>query len=318
MTKPSSDVTFFGWTAKAGEDLNVRKKADYLPSGTAISITDIEVETEALNQNTFDGKEDEKMNLYALWAPSKSKITYVDGLTYEIIAEHQPDEYELHSERVYNTYIPAVVKPGYAVVGWYIYQDEGKDANWGFEPYYTGDGTVRDYAHLDFAKLEELDQYLELESRDADLVLNTGTQLFGDITLVAKFVPMFGKLEITKLPEAAEGNFIFRIYGQPSDTTKSAVDMYVTAKAGENNAVLITELPVGTYTVTEQTAWSWRYQPTSTTTNPATVVIDDPATVEEVTFTNEQTNFLWLDDEDAVHNVLGTPAPVTTGTPADN
>lgn len=305
FTKPDG-MTFVGWTQQGGTDLDVRDKDDYVPSGEPYYVKD---DTTVSQQSA---------EFYAVWMPSNYNITFVDNMERTVISQaHLPKGYTLTKDKATLT-INAPTKPGYAVVGYYIYQNLDQDANWGdeYEPVYNPVTGPFTHANLDLEHKEFQDvQKITLEAPGASYVLDTGDMKFGHITLVAVFEPQFASMRITKMPATAEGNFIFHIVGDSLDSDIPDVDMYVTAKAGENNAVLITELPVGTYTVTEQTDWSWRYQPSA---NGINVTIDDPATVEELTFTNEQTNFLWLDDEDAVHNVLGTPAPVTTGTPADN
>lgn len=299
--------TFVGWTTEGGTE-HVQDKSQYKESGAPYDVPNNDIE---------------ELHLYGLWAPSTNYITYIDGMTGEVIAGHQAASYQLEKAATSDTVIQAAQKPGYAVARWYIYQDTTtKNANWGFEyePQYI-EGKEKTFENLDFSKM----QYIDLEKVGTPYTLNTGNKRFGDLVLIAIFEPQFASMKITKMPAIAEGNFIFRITGDPLDDALDDVDMYVTAKAGADNAVLINELPVGSYTVTEQTDWSWRYG-TVTSVSPdnakgmesVNVTIDNPAQTEEVTFTNTKDNHLWLDAEDAEHNELGVTAPVVTGAPASN
>lgn len=301
LKKPSEDVSFFGWTALGLGDTTVRNKNQYLNSGTLITIGDND------SLPTFDGKADEDMHLYALWAPSVSKITYVDSMeNYQVLSEYEPQSYTLQAGDRF-TEIPAIQKPGYAVVGWYIYQDEGQNANWGLEPIYL-QGTAdaeKDYDKLDYEKLKANNQYLTLDKPGDTLRLNTGTQYFGDITLIAIFEPQFGSLILTKSAENATDaeNFIFKITGAPANGSPFA-DMYVNVKAGQS--VTLAELPVGEYVISEELGWSWRYTPDEQTKNAE---ITGPETPVPVTFTNNKVENKWLDAESIKPNVM---TPTTT------
>ena len=60
-----------------------------------------------------------------------------------------------------------------------------------------------------------------------------------------------------------------------------------------NGSVTIKGLPAGEYTITEDTSWSWRYEPT---TNPQTVTVDDVENgTATVTFNNTRDHEQWLD-----------------------
>lgn len=58
-----------------------------------------------------------------------------------------------------------------------------------------------------------------------------------------------------------------------------------------NKSVTICELPVGTYTIEEDTGWSWRYNPTYTSNG---VTLSKDATSATIICTNEQKNPYWL------------------------
>lgn len=67
-------------------------------------------------------------------------------------------------------------------------------------------------------------------------------------------------------------------------------------------SVIITGLKVGeTYTVTEDTSWSWRYTPTDG--KEKSVTLSATSTENTVTFTNEKNNSSWLN---ALASVVNT------------
>lgn len=83
--------------------------------------------------------------------------------------------------------------------------------------------------------------------------------------------------------------FVFTVEG-PNDFS-----MEVVIKG--NGSTTITNLPAGDYTVTEDTDWSWRYEPSS---NDLTGSPENP----EVTFSNTRNNDYWLDGNAYSENVF--------------
>ena len=61
--------------------------------------------------------------------------------------------------------------------------------------------------------------------------------------------------------EAIDENqtFLFHVKGSPADPNTKDIDLTVTVHG--NGQTTVTDLPVGEYTVTEETGWSWRYTP---------------------------------------------------------
>lgn len=53
--------------------------------------------------------------------------------------------------------------------------------------------------------------------------------------------------------------FLFHVKGSPADPNTKDIDLTVTVHG--NGQTTVTDLPVGNYTVTEETEWSWRYTP---------------------------------------------------------
>lgn len=82
--------------------------------------------------------------------------------------------------------------------------------------------------------------------------------------------------------------FVFRVQG--TDENTRTVDLIVTVHG--NGKTTVSELPVGAYTVTEQTDWSWRYTPEAGT---QTVTVTPGGST--VTFTNTRTDGQWLNGD---------------------
>ena len=305
---------FLGWTAQGAASGNqsneyVRNKEQYVNSGEPVEILDgksSETDQTAMNTNRlFDGTSDKTLHLYALWVPETSNITYVNGLTGAIIpnTETDPDNpvtYTFNRNSNVITIQP-VKHTGYDLVGWYIYQDAEQNANWNdtqadyenlkYEPNYSG---------TDYSTQKT---YIELDSRNGVLSLEAGNTNFGDITLIAKFEPAYTDLKITKTGwQTIDENqtFIFKVTGQPINTELEAIDMTVTIQG--NGFVFIKELPVGSYTVTEITDWSWRYTPDDETKE---VQLVDSSKTEEVDFSNTRSNIYWLSGDSCCTNWWG-------------
>ena len=88
-------------------------------------------------------------------------------------------------------------------------------------------------------------------------------------------------LTITKQGAANEADtFIFKVMGE-------GLTLYVSVKG--NGSQMIVGLPVGSYTVTEEDAWSWRY-----TAQDMHVTLDASHASAAVTVSNTKTNEQWL------------------------
>lgn len=90
--------------------------------------------------------------------------------------------------------------------------------------------------------------------------------------------------------------YLFRIVGTDENTKN--IDLTVTVH--ENAKTMVTDLPVGSYTVTEKSDWSWRYTPDSETKE-----INLTPVGETVVFDNSRTDEKWLDGGDWNVNVFG-------------
>ncbi len=107
--------------------------------------------------------------------------------------------------------------------------------------------------------------------------------------------------------------FVFKI------TSDNGIDdMEVVIKGA--GKITITGLPVGTYTVEEDTKWSWRYTPKEGTAQSATVPARGTGeSAASVTFTNTLTKNQWLSGSGYCKNQWSNKGATINGsTPADN
>lgn len=133
---------------------------------------------------------------------------------------------------------------------------------------------------------------------------------YGAATYYAKFERDVFDLTIEK-KAASDSNidpnqtFVFRVQGE-------GVDMQVVI-TGANKQV-IKNLPVGDYTITEDTSWSWKYTPVGGATQElkSDSIQDGTATV---TFKNENKGTNWLTSLAEVINKWSTKGNKTTITP---
>lgn len=114
-----------------------------------------------------------------------------------------------------------------------------------------------------------------------------------EATYYAKFEPAVADLTIKKTgaDEIDEyQSFIFTITG-PDDFS---MDVVITG----NGSVTIQDLPIGTYTVTEKTGWSWRYEPENNSQSITLTAESENA----VTFKNTRKKNQWLSNSSAKEN----------------
>lgn len=126
--------------------------------------------------------------------------------------------------------------------------------------------------------------------------------------IVFVYDPTLTTLNIRKTGfDAADAGttFIFRIKGTDGNTKN--IDLRVTIHGyvmGDHVPnVTVADLPVGSYTVTEESGWSWRYQPTN---GEQTITLDPDGTKNVLTFENERKDGQWLSG-DAYNNNLYKP-----------
>lgn len=107
-----------------------------------------------------------------------------------------------------------------------------------------------------------------------------------------KFCTLTIKKEVAKL-YGANDSFIFNVVGEGNIKYEAKVVIN-----GAGSATL-TGLPVGNYTVTEDTAWSWRYKSDN---SKATTTLSSAKDNDSVTITNKLDDNRWLGDETFVIN----------------
>ena len=151
---------FIGWTFRGPDSPPeyVRTAGDYQSIGSPVQAVD------GSDGNTGDNT----VHMYALWAPQTSTITYYGSIVDNVFRAEalatngsNPTSYTFTAGSNAVT-LNAPEKAGYTFVGWYVYQNEGQNANWGYEAdnmYY-------------FSK---------------DTALELGNSHFGDITLIPCF-----------------------------------------------------------------------------------------------------------------------------------
>lgn len=134
--------------------------------------------------------------------------------------------------------------------------------------------------------------------------------LYDAATYYAKFESSLTTLNIRKTGfDAADAGttFIFRIKGTDGNTKN--IDLRVTIHGyvmGDHVPnVTVADLPVGSYTVTEESDWSWRYQPTNGE-QTQTITLDPDGAKNVLTFENERKDGQWLSG-DAYNNNLYKP-----------
>ncbi len=120
--------------------------------------------------------------------------------------------------------------------------------------------------------------------------------LYDAATYYAKFESSLTTLNIRKTGfDAADAGttFIFRIKGTDENTKN--IDLRVTihgyVSGGDVPNVTVADLPVGSYTVTEESDWSWRYQPTN---GEQPITLDPDGAKNVLTFENERKDGQWL------------------------
>lgn len=111
-------------------------------------------------------------------------------------------------------------------------------------------------------------------------------------------------LTITKAGNVAKEPFVFTVYKDKAKYTEVTI-----VGAG---SVTIAELPVGTYSITEDTGWSWRYKDPAYTNNG--VELNALNLTGTITCTNTKSNDQWLNDYDVISNIYSkSNTPATDG-----
>ena len=136
-------------------------------------------------------------------------------------------------------------------------------------------------------------QFSITKDLSSDATQNTIVFIY-DPTLTTLTIQKSGAQEIDE-----NQTFLFHVVGTDGNTKD--IDLTVTVHG--NGKTTITELPVGAYTVTELTDWSWRYQPKN---GEQTITLDPDGAKNVLPFENERKYGQWLSG-DAYNNNLYKP-----------
>ena len=112
--------------------------------------------------------------------------------------------------------------------------------------------------------------------------------------------------EGSKLQDPEHQSFIFKVHYQGipdgEGTIIPSADYNVLIVGAGSRTIV--GLPVGTYTVSEDTNWSWRY--TLVGENHVSTELSAGNSTATVTMTNELNNEFWLSDEAVAKNVFNS------------
>jgi len=123
------------------------------------------------------------------------------------------------------------------------------------------------------------------------------SNVWKSVTYYAKIETLETELTITtKFTVDADQVFIFRVQGK-SGTETAGIDLTLTVVG--DNSVTVTKLPVGNYTVSELTDWSWRYE-NAYAVREVNLAYNDGK--NEIVYENSRENPKWLDGNAAKDN----------------
>ena len=118
-----------------------------------------------------------------------------------------------------------------------------------------------------------------------------------EVRYYALFEPIFSSITISKnVNIKTNDSFLFRIQGTGKT---SYIDLTVSIQG--NGSVLIAQLPVGDYIITELTNWSWEYQVAG---DPERTVTVSESQTNTVTFENSDSPSDWLNGEAYLENIF--------------
>ena len=102
-------------------------------------------------------------------------------------------------------------------------------------------------------------------------------------------------LNITKQGGAADESYVFDVF---KDGVK-----YSEVTVWGNGTETLVELPIGTYTISENTGWSWRYS----ANNGGSAALTAQNPTGSIACTNTKNNNQWLNGfSEVVRNIFGT------------
>ncbi len=178
-----------------------------------------------------------------------------------------------------------------------------------FEGWYMYDSTTSTYKKVDSSQADVSDGYIQPKALTA-----WATK---EVTFYAKFVPTSltiknqlntGGINPNPALDIWDQGFIYRIQGVSSSATVG-VDVRVAVVSWGGDGQTILGLPVGDYTVTLESAWSWRY-----TDDVSSVALESPAqTLNKVV----DESFVWeftFDGTEIMNFSYSIPGPDVAGT----
>lgn len=117
------------------------------------------------------------------------------------------------------------------------------------------------------------------------------------------YTPLYGRLKVVKTgiencdnTNGRTQSTLYHIEGYSTSGEHVSLDVVI---AG-NDFTVVEHIPVGTYTVTENTDWSWRYEPTISSITVTVTEDEEPALAE---FKNDRTNEYYLSGDCYCENV---------------
>ena len=113
-----------------------------------------------------------------------------------------------------------------------------------------------------------------------------------EVGFLNEFKRITGTLTITKkVVGTVDGAFLFHVTGTDAGGETIDMDVIIDKFSNGTGSVTIHDLPIGSYTVKEDTNWNWRY---TTTADEKTAQITADALEGKVDFTNTYNNSKWL------------------------
>ena len=130
------------------------------------------------------------------------------------------------------------------------------------------------------------------------------------VECINRYPVKYGTITVTKtvsnlsaVPRGDSQSFIFRISGGNANQKVNmdvVIDLADIRAGGGTASVTIENVPLGTYTITEDTSWSWRYTCTSGATE--SVMLNADILTGTAAFTNRYDTNTWLTDSDSADN----------------
>ncbi len=100
-------------------------------------------------------------------------------------------------------------------------------------------------------------------------------------------------------PDTAAEDLLFLFQIQSKENNDTLIPFTIKIEEGESEgSITLKDLPYGTYTITEDLDWSWRYSPVEESTKEITFSDNN------VTFRNQKVNDQWLDSNYSAKNIF--------------